>query len=52
MANAVQRLLESPEILATLGESGRRRMHSQYSVEQAVQKTAELYRELAADRFT
>jgi glycosyltransferase involved in cell wall biosynthesis len=52
MAKAVERLFDSPELLAILGASGRRTVQSQYKVEQAVQKTAELYRELAADRFT
>lgn len=39
MAKAVERLFESPELLATLGASGRRTVQSQYNVAQVVQKT-------------
>jgi len=46
MATAVQELLESPDLMATLGKRGRLKVLSDYTVEQAARKTADLYTEL------
>jgi glycosyltransferase involved in cell wall biosynthesis len=46
MARCTRRLLENPELARRLGQAGRQRMLTEFSVEQMVDRHAQLYEEL------
>jgi len=50
LARALQRLLESPETRATIGENGHRVYHERFSVERMAVGAEAYYRRLARDR--
>ena len=47
LANALQRLIEHPALRARMGERGRQRAVSEFSLQQVVGETLALYRKLA-----
>jgi glycosyltransferase involved in cell wall biosynthesis len=50
LANAIQRLIDDPELRKKFGQAGRKRVEKHFTIQETVRKTEALYLRLLAEK--